>query len=150
MLRWNMWISNQCPSCRLEIEDTNHIVSCPAPNQIEHLTTQLTKLEGTLISKHIPPLAAAMMLQVLFPQWYPQQAGIQPPDPLLRSQLAIAELKWGLPSIYWRQHLEIFNPDPMQWNRTLRWISTFLQQLWNTGCLGYMEVSKWSHPQSTG
>jgi len=93
MLRGNQWISNQCPSCRMAIEDTNHIVSCLVPDGTKHLSMQLMKLEGTLISKQIPPPAATMMLQVFFPQWYPQQAGIQPMDILICSQLKIVEIK---------------------------------------------------------
>jgi len=100
MLRWNQWLSNQCPSCGMATKDTNHIVSCSAPDRIEHLSKQLMNLEGTLIAKRIPPPAANMMLQVFFPQWYPQRAGIQPTEVLIRSQFEIMEIKWGLPSIY--------------------------------------------------
>jgi len=90
---------------------------------------QLKKIEGTLLSKQIPLPAGAMMLQAMFPEWYPMQAGIQLPGILLHSQMKISEQKWGLPSVHWWQNLEIFNPDPTKWTRTLQWISILLQQL---------------------
>jgi len=84
------------------------------------------------MSKSIPPLAVSMMLQSLVSPMVPMTgwnttAKSSPwlPDGHHRT-------KWGLPSIYWHQHLDIFNPSPLQQNCTLQWISIFFQQLWNT------------------
>jgi len=93
---------------------------------------QIAKLEEILVSKQIPPPAAMMMLQVMFPTHQPLQAGVQPSQALLLAQAAIKDQKWGLPSVHWHQQLKVFNPDPTKQTRTLRWISILLQQLWNT------------------
>jgi len=132
MVRWGMWMSDSCPSCNMVAEDTKHLLTCLDPGRIEYVLAQIPKIKQNLISKQIPLPAVALMLHVLFPQRYPLQVGLTPPKLLLGLQTTISEQKWGLPSLFWHQYLEIFNPDPTKQHRTRHWLATLLQQLWNT------------------
>jgi len=125
-----LWQSDRCPSCQTALEDTRHLLRCHDPDCVAYLSAQVGKLEGTLLSKNIPLPAVQLMLSVVFPQHYPLP--VAPPESLVTSQSLLDDHRWGLPALPWHQHLEPFLPDPTKRNYTLRWMSTFLRQLWNT------------------
>jgi len=130
MVRWQLWQFDHCPSCQTALEDTRHLLRCHDPDRVAYLSAQVRKLEGTLLSKNIPLPAVQLMLSVVFPQHYPPP--VAPPESLVTSQSLLDDHRWGLPALPWHQHLEPFLPDPTKRNYTLRWMSTFLRQLWNT------------------
>jgi len=132
MQRWNMWDSNLCPICNAATEDTQHFLSCPNSQRSAYLDEQILKIEEQLAEKQIPTPVIHMMLHAIFPNRTLPDAHLRSSQALLFHQLEINAQTWGLISIQWHAQLEPFNPDPTQTYRTLRWLSSFLQQLWNT------------------
>jgi len=126
-----MWPSNHCPSCQITTEDTDHVLHCLELSHGDQLSTQIVKLEETLVSKKVPPLTIATMLDILFQTCYPLAAGIQPSSLLRSSQNTISAQKWELLSTHWKQQLGLFNQDPTKQHLTLHWVAILLQQLWN-------------------
>jgi len=129
---WNMWDSNLCPICKDAPKDAWHFLSCPNPQQSAYLVEHILKIDEQLTAQHIPLPVAQMMMHAIFPDC-PAPAGLyRLPPALLSHQLKLNTQKWGLLSIQWHSQLEPFTLDPTQMHHTLHWLSSFLQQLWNT------------------
>jgi len=63
---------------------------------------------------------------------FPLVISIPMPTLLVEEQSRISNQKLGLVSNQWCAYLAQFNPDPTKHSLTLRWLTTFLHQLWNT------------------
>jgi len=82
MLRWKM-----------DIEDMGHIITCPDISQCKHFSTQIAKLEPTLISKKFPPLVVTTILELLFSTQYQLTVITLMPPLLLCLQQSISKSK---------------------------------------------------------
>jgi len=72
------------------------------------------------------------MLCALFPSQYSSPIAVQLPPALLTLQTTINKHKWGILATDWKPFLDQFNLDPSKPYLTRQWMTTLLQQLWNT------------------
>jgi len=48
MLHWNLWYSDHCLSCKMEIDDITNILSCPEISWQDYFSKQIAQLEQNL------------------------------------------------------------------------------------------------------
>jgi len=136
MCRWKVWTSDKCPECGLPEISTNHILLCTAPKQQRFLSEIIQKIEPNLLNKCLSPMAAALLLGVLFPQAhsYPTCNAIKLIE-LKHWQGIFGQFPhaWGFLHNSWRSVLMRFPPAHSMYQHSPRhWLMAFLSQLWNT------------------
>jgi len=80
---WKQSETSWCPSCCMQIEDSDHIVTCPEAEWLEKLQNAITVLESQLLAAKVPSPVTNMVLTILFSEHYSLQEW---PDKLVALQ----------------------------------------------------------------